>query len=221
MTEAEEDLAAELSLTGGRAWQRLHGEITSRLTVEVPFPGEDEPRTLPMAAVRGLATAPDAGVRRSAFNAELAAWETVEVPLATALNAFKGEANVLEPAAGLGRLARRRAAQQQRRPGDARRHAGGGRRTRSTTSPATTGPRRALLGHPSGALPWWDLLAPVGRRPAVRVGRGDRRGGRRVRHLLAAARRPGRPGGRRRLDRRRAPRRQGRRRVLHVGRRAR
>ena len=48
-----------------------------------------------MSVVRGLATDPDAAVRRAAYDAELAAWDTVAVPLAAALNAFKGEANAL------------------------------------------------------------------------------------------------------------------------------
>jgi pepF/M3 family oligoendopeptidase len=161
MTEDQEDLAAELALTGGRAWQRLHGEITSRLTVEVPFPGQAEPRTLPMAAVRGLATAPDANVRRSAFTAELAAWETVTVPLASALNAFKGEANVLN---------RRRGWEDSL---DVALHNNNvDRATLAAMQEAVVASlddfarynraKAALLGHPSGALPWWDMLAPVG-----------------------------------------------------------
>ena len=40
MSEAEEGLAADLRLTGGRAWARLHGEITSRLTAPVAADGE-------------------------------------------------------------------------------------------------------------------------------------------------------------------------------------
>jgi len=45
MSEAEEDLSAELSLTGGRAWARLHGELTSRLTVDLPAAGDTPART--------------------------------------------------------------------------------------------------------------------------------------------------------------------------------
>ena len=216
MTEAQEDLAAELSLTGGRAWARLHGEITSRLTVDVPFPGEAEPRTLPMAAVRGLATDPDAGVRRAAFDAELAAWETVEVPLATALNAFKGEANVLN---------RRRGWEDSL---DVALHNNNvDRATLEAMQEAVVASladfarynraKAALLGHPSGALPWWDMLAPVGSGRRFAWTEATDAVAERVRHLLAGSRRPGGPGGRRRLARRRAPRRQGRRRLLHVG----
>jgi pepF/M3 family oligoendopeptidase len=160
MGEAEEDLAAALALTGGRAWSKLHGDITSRLTVAVPFPDEDEPRELPMAAVRGLATDADSAVRRAAFDAELAAWETVSIPLSTALNAFKGEANTLNKRRGWtdsldvalfnNNVDRRTLEAMQ----DAVCNA----------LPAFARFNKAkarLLGH-EGGLPWWDLLAPVG-----------------------------------------------------------
>ena len=35
MTEDQEDLAAELALTGGRAWAKLHADLTARLTATV------------------------------------------------------------------------------------------------------------------------------------------------------------------------------------------
>ena len=89
MSEAEEGLAAELNLTGGSAWNRLHGDVTSRLMAEVD--GEH----LPITVVRNLAMAPDAATRKSAYDGELAAWETVSVTLAAAMNGIKGEANTL------------------------------------------------------------------------------------------------------------------------------
>jgi len=49
MSEAEEGLAAELNLTGGSAWNRLHDDMTSRLTADVN--GED----LAITVVRNLA----------------------------------------------------------------------------------------------------------------------------------------------------------------------
>ncbi len=71
-----EQLYAELALTGASAWAQLHQDVTSQLTAPVAFP-DGEVRTLPMPAVRGLATAPDPAVRRAAFDAELAAWPGV------------------------------------------------------------------------------------------------------------------------------------------------
>jgi pepF/M3 family oligoendopeptidase len=155
MSEAEEDLAAELSLTGGRAWAKLHGDLTARLTATVD--GED----LPMSVVRGLATDPDPARRQAAFHAELAAWDTVTVPLAAALNAFKGEANVLnrrrgwtdslDPALEVNGVSREILEAMQAAVVDSLPH-----------WHRYLGAKARLLGH-DGGLPWWDLLAPVGR----------------------------------------------------------
>lgn len=90
MSAAEEDFYAELAPTGSRAWNRLHGDVTSQLSTEVPGHGR-----LPMAAVRGLADHIDPDVREAAYRAELASWPTVAVTLGHALNAIKGEANVV------------------------------------------------------------------------------------------------------------------------------
>jgi oligoendopeptidase F len=93
MSQAEEELAADLALSGSTAWAKLHGDVTSRLMVTLELDGEE--RRLPMSEVRNLATNPDRSVRRSAYEAELAVWEQAAVPLAAALNSVKGSANVL------------------------------------------------------------------------------------------------------------------------------
>jgi oligoendopeptidase F len=88
MTPGEEDLAASLNPSGSSAWAKLHGNITSRLMVQM----NDE--VLPMSAVRGLARHTDATTREDAYKAELEAWEIVSIPLAAALNSIKGEVNI-------------------------------------------------------------------------------------------------------------------------------
>jgi oligoendopeptidase F len=88
-----EVLAAELDLTGARAWGHLHGNHTSQLIVEVPIEGSHQ--LLPMSAVRNLATHSDRQVRREAYQAEVAAWERAALPLAAALNSIKGQVNTL------------------------------------------------------------------------------------------------------------------------------
>ncbi|HLV81710.1 MAG TPA: M3 family oligoendopeptidase [Chthonomonadaceae bacterium] len=93
MTEAEERLAAELRPSGISAWARLHGNISALLTATVPMEGDA--RTLPMSAVRALANHPDRKVRHAAYEAELAAWESVSVPMAAALNGVKGYQQVV------------------------------------------------------------------------------------------------------------------------------
>lgn len=100
LPQGEEDLAAELAVTGGSAWSKLHGTVTSQLMVAVEGPGE--PKRLPMSVVRNLAMDPDRDVRRRAYEAELASWADVAVPLAAGLNSIKGETNTLVGRRGWG-----------------------------------------------------------------------------------------------------------------------
>lgn len=93
MSQAEEELAAELSLSGAVAWGKLHGDVTSRLMVTLELDGEE--RRLPMSEVRNLSSNPDRDVRRRAYEAELEVWEQAAVPLAAAINSVKGATNVL------------------------------------------------------------------------------------------------------------------------------
>jgi oligoendopeptidase F len=159
MSETEEHLYAELSTTGSGAWGRLQSDITSQLTTEVNLP--DGPATLPMPAVRGLATDADPAVRRAAYDAELAAWPTVEVPVAAAMNAIKGEANIVN---------RRR---KWTSPLDASCFANSVSTAtfeamQSAVSASLPDFRRwmqvkaQLHGQaPGSGLPWWDLVAPL------------------------------------------------------------
>ncbi|HEX6799229.1 MAG TPA: M3 family oligoendopeptidase [Ktedonobacterales bacterium] len=99
MSPDEENLAAELNLSGGTAWAKLHGNVSSQLSVPVAPEGETgetrETHELPMSAVRNLAYDRDREVRRRAYEAELAGWERAAVPLAAALNSIKGQVNTL------------------------------------------------------------------------------------------------------------------------------
>jgi pepF/M3 family oligoendopeptidase len=99
MESAQEELAADLTLSGGRAWGRLHNDLTSQ--IEVPFerePGQVE--RLPMSEIRNLAMEADRDLRRRAHEAELAAWKQWETPIAAALNGVKGEHTTLSARRG-------------------------------------------------------------------------------------------------------------------------
>ena len=93
MSEREENLAAELAPASLIGWARLHGTITSLLTADVTIHGET--RTLPMSSVRALASEADRSVRQAAFEAEIGAWKSVEVPLAACMNGVKGYQGVI------------------------------------------------------------------------------------------------------------------------------
>ncbi len=93
MAESEEHLYAELASTGSGAWGRLQRDVTSQLSAEVALP--TGVATLPMPAVRGLATDAEVAVRRAGYEAEMTAWPKVELAVAAAMNAIKGETNTV------------------------------------------------------------------------------------------------------------------------------
>ncbi len=93
MSHVEEELAAELGLTGGSAWEKLYGNYSSQIMVPIELEGEK--KDLPMTAIRNLAMNPDREVRKRAFEAEIRAWERAAVPIAAAINSIKGVVNSL------------------------------------------------------------------------------------------------------------------------------
>lgn len=162
MSEPEEGLYAELATVGTVAWSRLQADITSQLSTEVALP--DGPARLPMPAVRGLATHADPAVRRAAYDAELQAWPQVSTACAAAMNAIKGDANIVN---------RRR---QWASPLDASLYANSvSRPTFDAMHAAVVDSlplfrrwmriKARLHGH-DGALPWWDMFAPLPTAPA-------------------------------------------------------
>jgi oligoendopeptidase F len=158
MSEAEEALLGELRLSGGTAWSRLAGDLTSRLT------GTLDGEALPITVLRGLATDSDPARRLAGYRSEVAAWETIAVPMAACLNGIKGEAvttdahrgwpdavapalwsNAVEPDA----LAAMQAAATASFP-DFRRFL----RAKARLHARVDG------SEPAG-LAWWDLVAPI------------------------------------------------------------
>lgn len=93
MSEAEEMLAAEMSLSGGNAFGKLQGTVTSQLSVDFELDGKLQ--KLPMPALINLRSHPDEATRHRAYDAENQAWEGVKETLAATLNGVKGETNIL------------------------------------------------------------------------------------------------------------------------------
>jgi pepF/M3 family oligoendopeptidase len=115
--------------------------------------------TMPIAAVRGMASHPDPARRKAAYDAEMAAWPTVAATCAAAMNGVKGEANTVN---------RRR---HWPSPLDASLYGNSvSRPTFEAMHDAVTASlpdfrhwmrsKARLHGHDSG-LPWWDLVAPL------------------------------------------------------------
>ena len=98
MSDSEEGLAAELTLSGGNAFEKLQGTVTSQLSVDFELDGKTQ--KLPMPALINLRSHPDESVRRRAYDAENQAWESVKETLAACLNGVKGESNTLNKRRG-------------------------------------------------------------------------------------------------------------------------
>ena len=89
MPVREEALLSELYQSGAGGWSKLYSDTVSQISI--PF-GEE---SLPMSAIRALASDSDRDTRRRAYEAELAAWEKNALPIAAALNAIKHESNAV------------------------------------------------------------------------------------------------------------------------------
>ncbi len=86
LSEAEESLAQELKAAGGDAWGRLQEAVSSALTAD----GKS------ITELRNLAFDKSRTVRKKAYEAELAAWKSMEIPLAYSLNGVKKTAATLD-----------------------------------------------------------------------------------------------------------------------------
>ncbi len=98
MSEIEEQLAAEMSLSGGNAFGKLQGSVVSQMSVEFELDGKVE--KMPMPALINLRSHPDEATRRRGYEAENIAWEGVKETLAACLNGVKGETVVLNKRRG-------------------------------------------------------------------------------------------------------------------------
>ncbi len=143
-----------MQLSGGSAFSQLRDKLDS--TVSVDYRDEK----LPLAGVRGKAYDPDPRVRKDAYDAEIAAYSKIELPMSYCLNSIKMEARTLAKARGYDSVLDMTLAQS--------------RMDRQTLDALWTAVREylpdfrrylkakgKLLNHPDG-LPFWDLFAPVG-----------------------------------------------------------
>ena len=93
----EENLAADLNRSGGELWSRLQESVSSELSaLWDPESGERKSVT----ELRALAFNPDRSVREQAYQEELRLWESMETPLAHALNGVKGFASTINKRRG-------------------------------------------------------------------------------------------------------------------------
>jgi len=154
LSSAEEQLLAELAPTGGSAWSRLHSVLTS--TLMVPYDGGEKG----LSEIRNLAYSKDAAVRKAAYEAEIAAYEKIEEPVAASLNAIKGQVNTLAKKRGYASPVAQAAeySRMEEKTLDALLAA---MESHLPKFRAYLKRKAKILGHASG-LPWYDLFAPLG-----------------------------------------------------------
>ena len=88
-----EPVVLKMQMTGGSSWEQLRDQLDSNLMI--PFEKDGKEELLPLSAIRGMANSDSADVRRRAYEAELAAYPRIEIPMAACLNGIKGEALTL------------------------------------------------------------------------------------------------------------------------------
>ena len=145
----------QMKLSGGSAFSQLRDKLDSTHTVD--YRGE----SLPLPAVRGMAYDGDASVRKDAYEAEIASYKKIELPMSYCLNAIKMEARTIAKAKGFASVLDMTLDQN--------------RMDRETLDAMITAIQEYLphfrrylrakakyLGHADG-LPFYDLFAPVGK----------------------------------------------------------
>ena len=159
LSDREEALIAKMNLSGADAWENLQSSLTS--SAKVLYRGQ----TITLSDVRNLAYDADPAVRRDAYDAEIACYEPIRDAVAFAMNSLKlqtinecalrGFSSPLDQALHASRMKRETldallSAMQEYLP----------------VFWKYLRAKSAYLGH-DGALPWWDMFAPIGKSDAV------------------------------------------------------
>jgi len=158
MSDDEEALASELSLSGANAWQKLQGTVTSQISVLFEHEGVVE--DVPIAALQNIRKYdPDEQTRRRAFEAEIKAWESMREPLAACMNGVKGTVFTLNQRRGR-EDALHEVLDQTRIDRETLQAMLGVMKESFPTFRRYYKAKAKRMG--KDALAWWDLSAPVG-----------------------------------------------------------
>lgn len=154
LPEALEKPVLKMQLSGGEAFSQLRDKLDATLLVDY------DDKQIPLSAVRALAYDGDADTRRRAYEAELASYKKIELPMSFCLNNLKAEGETMAALKGYKGVLDMALAHS--------------RMDEKTLEAMWTAIREALpelreyfkakgrlLGHENG-LPFYDLFAPVG-----------------------------------------------------------
>lgn len=87
LSDEVEEVISKMNISGGSAWASLQEYLTS--TVEVDYKGEKTT----LSQIRNMAYDSDASIRKSAYEAELAAYDKIKDAVAFSLNNIKAQVN--------------------------------------------------------------------------------------------------------------------------------
>lgn len=154
LPEALEKPVLKMQLSGGEAFSQLRDKLDATLLVDY------DGKQIPLSAVRALAYDGDADTRCRAYEAELASYKKIELPMSFCLNNLKAEGETMAALKGYKGVLDMALAHS--------------RMDEKTLEAMWTAIREALpelreyfkakgrlLGHENG-LPFYDLFAPVG-----------------------------------------------------------
>ncbi|MBQ2900380.1 MAG: M3 family oligoendopeptidase [Agathobacter sp.] len=155
LSEEVETALGAMDMSGGNAWSDLQGYLTS--SVKVDYKGE----TTTLSAIRNMAYDADPEVRKSAYEAEIAAYEKIKDAICFSLNSIKmqdltecklrGHASPLDKVLFNSKM--------QRATLDALLEA---MKEYMPNFHSYLRAKAEALGHENG-LPWYDLFAPMGK----------------------------------------------------------
>ena len=89
LPEALEGPVMKMQLSGGQAFSQLRDKLDATLTVDY------DGKAIPLSAARAMAYDADADVRRKAYDAELASYKKLEIPMSYCLNNIKAEGETM------------------------------------------------------------------------------------------------------------------------------
>jgi len=96
MSEAEENLFAQMNLVAGESWGKLQKALTSSLLVNINVDGED--KSIPLSVAGKYLSDNDMKVRQEAFHAINKAYETIDKSVALSLSNIKRQGNMMAKA---------------------------------------------------------------------------------------------------------------------------
>lgn len=149
-----EDVIAKLNISAGSAWGSMQSFLTS--TLEVEYKGD----IITLSEVRNLAHSEDPQVRKDAYHAELTAYEKIKDAVSYSLNNIKTQVNTICELRGYQSPLELTLNQSKMKKETLEAMLEAIRESLPSFHKYLRH-KAKLMGH-QGALPWYDLFAPIG-----------------------------------------------------------